>query len=155
MAAPGENLVVRQHERHTCALDAQVSVSPEFAERIQLARSVGSADGRIAATATDVSRGGMGLRSATFFPKHGQLMVRLPGAPTSGGGGAWEVLVRVERVSMIDRGPTYYLGTSFCAGEGQDRKVEALLAGLRQSAPAGGPGTNGNSGESPVEARLA
>lgn len=138
MTAPAESLVVRQHERVSCALPAEVAVAPECAEGVSLSRSVGDAAGRVVATATDVSRGGMGLRCSTFFPRHTLLVVRLP-ENHAGGTGPWEATVRVERVSMVDRGPTYYLGTSIPRTEEGARCVEALLKELSRP-PKGGTG---------------
>lgn len=106
-ATAAESLVVRQHERLSCALRADIAVDPRHAEALDIARHVADGAGRVSATCTDVSRGGMGLRSAVYFPKHAVLRVRLPDTD-----GCWEATVRVERATMIDRGPTYDLGVS-------------------------------------------
>lgn len=133
----GESLVVRQHERVSCALAAEIGVSADHAEKVVLSRSVADANGRVNATATDVSRGGMGLRSGTFFPKHGLLTVKVKECPGRGAG-EWEATVRVERVCMVDRGPTYYLGTSFAGGPADAARAEGLIGALKASEQAGG-----------------
>ena len=132
MAQGAEQLVVRQHERFHCRLPLQLRIAPDVAEQIVLARAVCDGSGAIEAFITDASRGGLGIESAVFLPRGCRLRVRLssaaaPATPEH------DVLVRVQRVSMLDRKPTYYLGVSFASkGPEHDAAVAAMLDAARQ-----------------------
>lgn len=121
MAQPGaEQLVVRQHERHLCRVACRMRVGEQNAEQVTPARSVGDGAGGIDATVVDCSRGGLGLESAIYFPRGCRIKVRLSTDV--------ELLVRVQRASMTDRKPTYYLGVSFAgSGSEHDRAVAAAV----------------------------
>ena len=131
MPQSAEQLVVRQHERFHCRLPLQLRVAPEMAEQIVLARAVCDGSGSIEAFITDASRGGLGIESAVFLPRGCRLRVRLKdGGPTDTI--ANELVVRVQRVSMLDRKPTYYLGVSFFSkGIEHDATVAAMLEAAR------------------------
>ena len=108
--APSQ-LVVRQHERHTCSLPAHGGVDIAQTEQVNLAVQIaGGASGDFACTLTDVSHGGLGLRTAVFVPKTTRVQLRVALAD---GGPPVEIALRVMRVAMVDRTPTFYLGTSF------------------------------------------
>lgn len=119
--------LVRQHERVQCAITALLSVAPEHAQQVRLARSVGDGHGAVRVTITDCSSGGLGISSPVFFPKSCLLRVRIPrdGAPL-------DATLRVQRVRMIGREPTFYLGASFVDRE-DVKTAEALLAAARES----------------------
>ena len=105
-----DNLVVRQHERCHCALNSEAAIAPEHAGAIALSPLAADASGTFHPTVVDISRGGIGLRTKTFFPKQARLTVTITDpaleAPIS-------ATVKVQRVVMTDRTPTYELGTSF------------------------------------------
>ena len=132
MPPAAEQLVVRQHERFHCRLPLQLRIAPEVAEQIVLARTVCDNTGSIEAFITDASRGGLGIESAVFLPRGCRLRVRLksaaaPATPEH------DLVVRVQRVSMLDRKPTYYLGVSFFSkGPEHDLAIAAVLEAARQ-----------------------
>jgi len=105
-----DNLVVRQHERLRCELRAQAGVAPEHAAAIALSPLAADGAGCFEPTVVDISRGGIGLRTKVFLPKQSRIAVTITdpaiGAPIS-------MTVRVQRVVMTDRTPTYELGTAF------------------------------------------
>lgn len=141
---PAEQLVVRQHERFHCRLGSHLRVGDEVAEQVVLARTMGDGTGAIEASITDTSRGGLGIESPMFFPRGCRLRVRVKPS-TDGAAPDHDLLVRVQRVSMLDRRPTYYLGVSFTSkGPEHDLAVTLLLEMARKNqnalqAPAGSP----------------
>lgn len=117
------DLTVRRHERFECDLAAEMSVADPCAHQVRLSKQVGR-DGCISAAVIDYSAGGLGLRSGVLLPKQCLLRVVLFEGPVGGSQPAMEALVRVQRVRMLDRAPTFYLG---CAFEG-----DSPLAGLQR-----------------------
>jgi hypothetical protein len=81
----------------------------------------------------DLSMGGAGLRSPLFFPLTTKLVLTIT-PPEGLGDDPVQVGLKVQRVIMLDRTPTYYLGTAF---EGltpkQSELISAMLADLKAS----------------------
>lgn len=105
-----DNLVVRQHERIRCALTADGAIAPEHTGPIALSPLAADASGNFNPVVVDMSRGGIGLRTKVFLPKQARIAVTItdPALPEP-----ISATVRVQRVVMTDRTPTYELGTSF------------------------------------------
>ncbi len=122
--APG---LIRQHERYRCEHEAFAVVPPAYAEQVSLSTLVSETrnglSGAMSVTIIDYSAGGIGLRSNVFIPKRAMLTVVLPGVAGAQGRGEVRATVRVQRVAMLDRSPTYYLGTSL------DESIEGQRAG--------------------------
>jgi hypothetical protein len=81
----------------------------------------------------DCSLGGVGIQSLIFFPMTCtmRLWFTLPEAPGIKGGEI-ELLLRMQRVAMLDRKPTYYLGGSFeAAAPERDETVARVLGWLK------------------------
>lgn len=122
------SLNVRQYDRHACHVPARVGVAHGSAGRVVLART--GADGQVDAVIIDFSPGGLGIRSPVFFPVGCELWVQ-----PSGSAPGLIATVRVRRVTMTDRTPTYELGTHFDAGAtGQHPLLEALAREQDQAA---------------------
>ncbi|HVU64854.1 MAG TPA: hypothetical protein VHC70_12815 [Phycisphaerales bacterium] len=141
MQPSAEQLVVRQHERIHCRIASQLRVASENAEQVSLARAIGDGSGGVDAFITDCSRGGLGIESSVFFPRGCRLRIkaRTVGAPQESAG-AGEMVVRVQRVTMLDRKPSYYLGVSFVSkGLEHDAAVTALLDAARKAPAAVSP----------------
>lgn len=136
MSSQNDQLVVRQHERVLCKLPAHVRVADACATQIVLARTTGDASGTIDATIVDCSRGGLGIQLPMFLPRAAQLIVRLKPDVAANVPGDVELLVRIQRASMTERTPMYYLGVSFkVPGAAQTDQIERLLAiATRQTA---------------------
>lgn len=151
MQSKNEPQVVRQHERVQCQLAAVVGVAPEMEGRVVFSGSVcgtGRAGGTVGAEMIDCSRGGLGLKMKVFVPKHAKLVVRVACGPA---GEAREFAVVAQRVKMLDRGPTYYVGASFPADGNAAGEVEALLTAAKATATeAAGVGASG--GKEPARA---
>jgi hypothetical protein len=110
MSSPTSELAVRGSARYQCGFDAQVSVAQEHARLVKTDKSAPGAGGPAAMTLVDFSLGGAGLRSPLFFPRLCRLVLTFtpPGAADP-----MSVELRVHRVSMLDRSPSYYLGTAY------------------------------------------
>jgi hypothetical protein len=127
-----DNLVVRQHERLRCALTAEATIAPEHIGPITLSPLAADASGNFNPVVVDVSRGGIGLRTKVFLPKQARICVTITdpaiGTPIS-------TTVRVQRVIMTDRAPTYELGTAFVdPSPGLLQTIAAAIARLQQAA---------------------
>lgn len=126
---PAESgLIIRRHERHELGLAAEVTLEGASAEHVRFSSASGATD-HVRAVVADLGEGGMGLRTTVFVPRRCLLRVRVrgEGAP----GVALEATVRVQRVAMTDRAPTYLLGCSFV---GADEAVRRAVARLLESA---------------------
>lgn len=154
-------LLVRQHERYTCRLSAKLRVVPEDAPQVSIARSVGDGAGGVNCIVVDCSSGGVGLQSPVFLPRGSKVIVTISSesldSSTAGSAAdsastelpstVFKGTLRVQRVSMLDRTPTYYLGTALIkpVGDQSDATaaaalgIDALLQHVRTSgASAGG-----------------
>lgn len=93
-----------------------MGVSEASREQIQFAEAHD-----MAVTIVDFSKGGLGIRTARFMPQGAEIWTRLDGGTT----GLVECLGRVQRVSMVDREPRFYLGMSFVGNP------SAMLSAIR------------------------
>lgn len=140
MDTPADQLVVRQHQRHACRLDASVSVAPDSPTRVAISRSVGDGSGVFSATVVDCSSGGLGLESNVYLPRDTRLSVRIRLGASSGHD--IELGATVQRAQMISRTPRYYLGLAF-GGEGAP-SPDTLSRILRHSDTADGQSRRGD-----------
>ena len=132
-------LVVRQYERHRCDIALRASVDGAHAEQVGIAlQTAGIGPGEFAGTLTDVSQGGLGLRTQLFIPKSAKVYISIE---TADNGLPILATLKVMRVAMIDRSPTYYLGTSFVEEGTALADVLARLVRAAQSHPATTPMT--------------
>jgi hypothetical protein len=108
MSIQDNDLAVRRHERYGCNFAAEVLVAAASSPAVCLSRSAIGTSGAVNAHVVDLSRGGIGIRSAVFFPATSHLKVRFspPGSPPI------EAMLRVQRVAMSDVSPSYYVGGS-------------------------------------------
>ncbi len=137
MQIGSDNLVVRQHERYRCDLASKIGVSPKDAEAVKLSPAVVDSSGMVKVSVHDCSRGGVGIHSAVFIPKRARLTVLI----TLGAGEpAVKLNVRVMRTTMLDRKPTYYLGTAL-EDENDRESIESLerLLNFAATLPQGAP----------------
>lgn len=116
-------LTVRRHERHALSLAALVGIAGHPAPgigvegfaggRLRFSPESGVSESGFPGTVVDLGAGGLGLKSAHYLPRGSTLRVRVLGEDGSVSKLRLDVTVRVQRVGMIDRKPTYLLGTSF------------------------------------------
>ncbi len=144
MQSGPDQLVVRQHQRLQCSLPAKVAIADSHAGAVVLARTA-SEGGALKTTVVDCSRGGLGLQTHVLLPRSCIVIVQLRD-PAPGGDPSPIVLTcRVQRVTMTDRTPTFYLGLSFrneCEAAAIER-VLTLAARVSQPPPPGGAGGTG------------
>ena len=115
-------------------MPSQVRVAEDAADQVTLARSIGDGSGAIDVFITDASRGGLGIESVVFMPRGCRLKIRVQGGTA---GSVHDLTLRVQRVTMLDRTPTYYLGLSFVSkGPENDLGVGLLLDQARIAAGA-------------------
>ncbi len=136
MSAHTSELAVRGHERYACNIAALVGVGAVHAKIIRVDKSAPGAGGPAMCHIVDLSTGGAGLRSPLFFPLTTSLVLTIT-PPEGLGADAVQVAVRVQRVMMLDRAPTYYLGTAFEAlPPDKAELISAMLASLKASGAA-------------------
>lgn len=121
MAEQGGPKGIRQHERFTCRLPAQITIAPAHEEQLRPIRTTTDTAG-LAATVVDCGRGGLGLNSATFLPKQAQVQVRV-----CAGDVTINAPLRVMRTQMVDRQPTYYLGCALASPSPEQQDALARL----------------------------
>jgi len=110
MASAASDLVVRGSDRYQCDFASTLAVAPIHARLIKPDAAAPGGGGPVDVRLVDLSRGGAGARSPLFFPSGARLTLTLT---PPGGASPLCVEVRVQRVMMLDRKPTYYLGTAF------------------------------------------
>lgn len=116
-------LKIRQFERKDLQVNGNACPHAESASVLSFSPDSGIGASGFPILVTDLSEGGLGFRSGVFVPRRCllQLRLNLPGeAPT-------EFAVRIQRVTMIDRTPTYALGAAFVL---QDRPESERIARL-------------------------
>lgn len=113
-------------------MPAALTVAPDSPTRVRLSRAVGNGTGVVAVTIVDCSAGGVGIECPVYLPRHARVQLVVEGDRS----GALELEGTVQRVGMISRNPTYYLGLSF---RGRTPPSTATIEGLLRlaSAPAG------------------
>jgi hypothetical protein len=128
-----DNLVVRQFERLACSLKAAMCVAPAHASAVALSPEVASASGTLALVLTDISKGGVGLRSPVYLPKGTQVDITLSDPALAGSPFAnWTARTRVMRVIMSSRQPTFDLGTALIDATPTDQaRLVELMAIVR------------------------
>lgn len=142
-------LTVRRHERHQLSLPALAGIASHpvpaigvdgfVGGRLRFSAESGISEAGASCTVVDLGEGGLGVRLGVFIPHGAILRVRILGEGGSVATPRLDVNVRVQRVSMTDRRPTYVLGTSFADLSPATRmNVQTLIAELAQPVASGG-----------------
>lgn len=130
MSQSASPLTVRQHHRFACSLATQVAVAPASADRVKLSRAVlGGATG-IASTLRDISSVGAGISSRVYFPVGCKLTLTVVAPDQS----SLKLTGSVIRTIMIDRTPTYLVGTVFDASD--QPLAQELIKAIAPAIPA-------------------
>ena len=131
-----QDLTVRQHARYACAFPAQVAIAASCTEKVRLTRAVGSTTTGLAATVIDVSHAGVGLSSTVYLPIGCVLNITINPADD---GPPVVVVATIARAIMVDRSPTYQLGTLLeSVDEGNVNRLIAASLLASESGFAGG-----------------
>lgn len=103
-------LTVRQHERAGIQVPVEFVIRPEDAAQVRFSPQSSAPDHHIvAATALDISPGGLGMESRHFLPRMCEGVVRISVA----GEIVLEQPAKVRRVYLTGREPKYMIGLAF------------------------------------------
>jgi hypothetical protein len=133
-------LMVRHSERHAVSLRGSLAVSSRHAHLIRFSPSAGAAGGWVDVDVVDFGAGGVGIVTSHFVPRRAVVRLRIhadaPGEPP-----VLDGELRVQRVTMTDRKPTYLLGTAFeNPAAGLDAQINDLVARLERRGAGAAPG---------------
>jgi len=120
--AQNDRLIVRHHERYRCQAPVRLVIDPVHAEAVVLSKLARSADGSVPATLVDCSLGGLGVMSRVFVPRACRILIVTgigEGDQDENSCPIGEYSVRVQRVTLVGREPTYLLGTLLGSDEGE------------------------------------
>lgn len=142
-------LTVRQHERETVRVAVEFTVGQSIGTQVRFSGSSGAVGSHvIRGEAIDISSGGMGLRTNQFLPRmcEGIVQVFTPSAAPSSASDVdptenvqpseviLEQRVKVRRVTMIGREPTYSIGVAFVQpSPALDRQIAELFQRIQDS----------------------
>jgi hypothetical protein len=134
MSSHGTDLAVRGQERYQCGFPSLLVVATEHQKLIKLDKSSPGGGGPVPVQVVDLSMGGLGLRSPVFFPLSCRLVITLQATDTEP---ELSVPLRLQRVMMLDRAPSYYLGTAFeTLTPEQTRSIASFVDRLKSSGAA-------------------
>ncbi len=133
-----QKLSRRQFVRHAAEYAARVTPHSDHASQFRL--SLPEAQSIVAVT--DVSGGGLGLRSGVMLPRNLRLLVCVQGV---GGSAPRSVTVEatVRRCSMMDHEPTYAVGLQFVDPTGEDERLLIADAARRMKTAAASSAAGG------------
>lgn len=132
------DLTIRQFERNEVVLEGEFEVAPaDRAQVIFSARHAAVIDAHtIRMTVSDIGAGGIGFQSPLFLPRmlRGTIRILEPIKTTgqmdthSPRCVAFEHAVRIRRVDLTSRIPSYFIGSSFEAADAQlDEALTAMM----------------------------
>ncbi len=131
MSKQADQLIVRRHSRVECDVAARVRMDEGDDSQVVFSRSVMHADGSVAVRIVDCSAGGLGIQSSVYLPKGSHLVVTVAGGSLAGLAQDVVLHVRVQRGSMVDRSPLYYMGTSLVDRGITMQVIDSLLKAAR------------------------
>ena len=106
-------LIVRSSGRFEKSLPARVRVGMMHFESVQFAKGVADADRWIEVGVVDFAEGGVGFVSNIFFARGLSLEMRIDDLQGAEGESLLVCNLKIQRVQMADRRPTYLIGCSF------------------------------------------
>ena len=107
-------LTVRQHVRQAIELPVAFEIEETHGEQVRFsARSEAVDRHLIRGASIDISPGGLGVSVCHFVPRNTVGTVRIIDPDAGEDGVVFEHVVRVRRVQMTSREPTYFVGFSF------------------------------------------
>jgi hypothetical protein len=118
-------LTVRQHERAGIRVPVEFVVCNEHAVQVRFSPQSSAPEHHIvAATAVDISHGGLGMESRHFLPRMCEGIVRI----SSGGEVVLEQRAKVRRVYLTGREPRYMIGVAFLNPPGDiEQRIAAIV----------------------------
>lgn len=140
-----EQLAVRRHDRRSCDLPGRVRVATEHQPQIAFSDAIADADGSVPLHVIDCGDGGLGLRAPLYLPRGAEATLTIE-FTAHGQTVTHAVQIRVQRTSMIDRSPAYYLGTSFADASEASVLIGAIHAAAASEPAAHSPAMRADSG---------
>jgi len=147
-------LTTRQFTREQVHLPAEFVVAAQHREQVRFNATSSAKDQHaITARTIDISVGGLGLSAHQFIPRKCEGVLRLFNPEPSGVGSdgqpihevLFEHVVKVRRVDLTGREPTYFIGLAFVDPEPDiDQRVAGVLDNVRTVESAGGIGDEAN-----------
>ncbi len=137
MGKQNDHLTVRRHDRWGCDINGSLSVDDIHGEQVVFSRAVTESGGGVPVRIVDCSRGGLGLHCSVYLPRGTRVIVEFTETETPGEDKN-TLHLRVQRGSMIDRTPSYYIGTSVIDQADSVQPLAKLIAMAEQSDGAAG-----------------
>lgn len=110
------SLTTRRYERDNVDRPVEFIVAQEHRTQVKFSAASAAASAHVLhGRARDVSSGGIGIECAQFLPRMCEGTLRV--FDDSGGQVLFEHRVKVRRMYMVDREPTYSVGMAFVAPE--------------------------------------
>lgn len=127
------NVSSRLHERRETRFGASVRVHPDHADQFRLSFPDALSDFIV----TDVSKGGIGLRSSIYFPRNLRLTLSVRECSEHDNADSPSLTIRVivRRCVMTDHNPTYSVGLQFVDPSGTDEARLVRAAGFQAEEP--------------------
>jgi len=129
------SLTTRQFERDDINLPVELTIVPEHRSQVTLsATAAASSSHVISGIAHDISPGGVGIECSQYLPRMCEGVLRVFDNSNSTHTVIFEHRVKVRRVYMTSRQPTYSLGLAFVSPDPDiPDRVADLLASLHDS----------------------
>jgi hypothetical protein len=132
----------RQYRRHSARYEARITPVSEHADQFRLAVP----DAQTGLAVTDVSAGGLGLRSGLFLPKNLRIALSIKDLDEANAARQdLSVRVIVRSCTMVDHSPAYQVGLQYVDPAGRDEQTLVRHA-ARPSVAADQPVVVGDSG---------
>ena len=125
-------LTVRRYERHEVGLRAVLSLTGSSCHAIRFSATSETDAQAIEATLVDIGDGGLGVRASVMLPRGATMRVKVERLDTPGSM-LFDAEVRLQRIVMKGREPTYLLGMAFV---NQTPNLAQQVADLRAYAAA-------------------
>ncbi|MCA9257334.1 MAG: PilZ domain-containing protein, partial [Phycisphaerales bacterium] len=120
MSTNHDAIHARQFVRHAVSIEARIEPHADHSEQYRLAVP----DAQSGLAVTDVSGGGLGLRSNIFVPSRMKVIVHVMAGSQESGVASEVIRVRAiaRRCEMVDHKPTYLVGLQFVDAKGVDEQ---------------------------------
>jgi|GEM_PF-3330411 len=126
-----DGLTVRHDVRRNVALLCELSIAKDHQRAVCLSAKACAADGRITAMIIDASEGGLGVTTSVFIPLRTIVTMSVSFRDSDRAQTTCMAPMRIKRVIMTDRAPTYELGLSFhCPDEETQEQIHKFLGSV-------------------------
>ncbi len=124
-------LIVRHTQRHEISVPCRIDVANAHAAAVRFTPVALAQDGRVSGRIVDVSAGGLGVETPVFVPRNTLVRITTIAEQSGQQSPPIDVTLRIKRVIMIDREPTYLLGLSVTGqDDGAAQQIQDWLQSL-------------------------